>query len=216
MGLFVLSSTNSSALHLINPVGLDRLPCYDMKFARYLQDTQIPEWNKAYIDYRGLEVQLKVILSQPTSNPLSKDTTLNHTHHSTPESGEKYDDWKETCPGRGNTPSERMTCVWISETDTSTNDGITGSIGRGPASSTKRTSNHERRASFSLALSIILSETTTNAQSKSQEISLPPRTRGSSDPFMFKHLECSAPLHLHIILSNLPAVHLKFFDMLDA
>ncbi|CAE6408391.1 unnamed protein product [Rhizoctonia solani] len=32
-----------------------------MKFARYLEDTQIPEWKKAYIDYRGLKKKIAVV-----------------------------------------------------------------------------------------------------------------------------------------------------------
>ncbi|KAF8637930.1 hypothetical protein AX17_002551 [Amanita inopinata Kibby_2008] len=32
-----------------------------MKFARYLQDTQTPEWKKAYIDYRGLKKRITAI-----------------------------------------------------------------------------------------------------------------------------------------------------------
>lgn len=32
-----------------------------MKFARYLEETQTPEWKKAYIDYRGLKKQISAI-----------------------------------------------------------------------------------------------------------------------------------------------------------
>ncbi|KAF9051366.1 SPX domain-containing protein [Panaeolus papilionaceus] len=32
-----------------------------MKFAQYLQDTQTPEWKKAYIDYRGLKKRITAI-----------------------------------------------------------------------------------------------------------------------------------------------------------
>ncbi|KAG7094755.1 hypothetical protein E1B28_005571 [Marasmius oreades] len=32
-----------------------------MKFARYLEDTQIPEWKRAYIDYRGLKKRISRI-----------------------------------------------------------------------------------------------------------------------------------------------------------
>ncbi|CAE7131077.1 unnamed protein product [Rhizoctonia solani] len=32
-----------------------------MKFARYLEDTQIPEWKKAYIDYRGLKKKIAAV-----------------------------------------------------------------------------------------------------------------------------------------------------------
>ncbi|KAI0287538.1 hypothetical protein BC826DRAFT_44438 [Russula brevipes] len=32
-----------------------------MKFARYLDNSQAPEWKRAYIDYRGLKKRIKVI-----------------------------------------------------------------------------------------------------------------------------------------------------------
>ncbi|OSC98087.1 hypothetical protein PYCCODRAFT_1030570 [Trametes coccinea BRFM310] len=32
-----------------------------MKFARYLEETQTPEWKKAYIDYRGLKKRITAI-----------------------------------------------------------------------------------------------------------------------------------------------------------
>lgn len=32
-----------------------------MKFAKYLESESIPEWRKAYIDYKGLKKKLKVI-----------------------------------------------------------------------------------------------------------------------------------------------------------
>ncbi|KAF8558286.1 hypothetical protein OG21DRAFT_1504341 [Imleria badia] len=59
-----------------------------MKFARYLQDTQTPEWKNAYIDYRGLKVQLGVIRTQAlqqvdTSSYFGK-TSADHIHHSAP------------------------------------------------------------------------------------------------------------------------------------
>ncbi|KAL6303030.1 hypothetical protein BKA93DRAFT_366518 [Sparassis latifolia] len=38
-----------------------------MKFARYLEDTQIPEWKKAYIDYRGLKKRITAIRRAQTA-----------------------------------------------------------------------------------------------------------------------------------------------------
>lgn len=32
-----------------------------MKFAKYLEAESIPEWRKAYIDYKGLKKKLKAI-----------------------------------------------------------------------------------------------------------------------------------------------------------
>ncbi|PVF97400.1 SPX-domain-containing protein [Serendipita vermifera] len=35
-----------------------------MKFARYLEETQVPEWKKAYIDYRGLKKRISAIKAE--------------------------------------------------------------------------------------------------------------------------------------------------------
>lgn len=40
-----------------------------MKFAQFLQDTQVPEWKKAYIDYRGLKKQIRVIKLEQGGTP---------------------------------------------------------------------------------------------------------------------------------------------------
>ncbi|OCH89345.1 SPX-domain-containing protein [Obba rivulosa] len=40
-----------------------------MKFARYLEETQTPEWKKAYIDYRGLKKRIAAIRRAQESGP---------------------------------------------------------------------------------------------------------------------------------------------------
>ncbi|KAF9787898.1 SPX domain-containing protein [Thelephora terrestris] len=35
-----------------------------MKFARYIEDTQVPEWKRAYIDYRGLKKLISTVSKQ--------------------------------------------------------------------------------------------------------------------------------------------------------
>ncbi|KAG5646758.1 hypothetical protein DXG03_002444 [Asterophora parasitica] len=62
-----------------------------MKFARYLQDTQTPEWKKAYIDYRALKkritavrkVQEGLAADPPSSEP--EDDRESLVHQSGPE-----------------------------------------------------------------------------------------------------------------------------------
>ncbi|KAJ3828974.1 SPX domain-containing protein [Lentinula raphanica] len=39
-----------------------------MKFAKYLQQTQTPEWKRAYIDYRGLKKKIHKETSRPSSD----------------------------------------------------------------------------------------------------------------------------------------------------
>ncbi|KAK7686014.1 hypothetical protein QCA50_010825 [Cerrena zonata] len=42
-----------------------------MKFARYLEETQAPEWKKAYIDYRGLKKRITAIRKAKENRPAS-------------------------------------------------------------------------------------------------------------------------------------------------
>ncbi|KDN50194.1 hypothetical protein RSAG8_01530, partial [Rhizoctonia solani AG-8 WAC10335] len=51
-----------------------------MKFARYLEDTQIPEWKKAYIDYRGLKKKIGAIkkANETTQDKISDFLTKTH------------------------------------------------------------------------------------------------------------------------------------------
>ncbi|KAI0077378.1 hypothetical protein K474DRAFT_1097579 [Panus rudis PR-1116 ss-1] len=42
-----------------------------MKFARYLEETQVPEWKKAYIDYRGLKKRITAIRKARENRPAS-------------------------------------------------------------------------------------------------------------------------------------------------
>ncbi|KAF9262260.1 SPX-domain-containing protein [Marasmius fiardii PR-910] len=50
-----------------------------MKFARYLEDTQIPEWKRAYIDYRGLKKHIsKIRHGQARVNAASPSDSMSH------------------------------------------------------------------------------------------------------------------------------------------
>ncbi|KAI3608133.1 signal transduction protein [Moniliophthora roreri] len=46
-----------------------------MKFARYLEDTQTPEWKRAYIDYRGLKKRISSIRRQSGNDGVESPTT---------------------------------------------------------------------------------------------------------------------------------------------
>ncbi|KAJ7598998.1 SPX domain-containing protein [Mycena floridula] len=54
-----------------------------MKFARYLQDTQIPEWKRAYIDYRGLKKRISAIrkASEITESMSQEDLPQVQSHN---------------------------------------------------------------------------------------------------------------------------------------
>ncbi|KAB5594687.1 Xenotropic and polytropic retrovirus receptor 1 [Ceratobasidium theobromae] len=53
-----------------------------MKFARYLEETQIPEWRKAYIDYRGIKQAIATIRG---ANEAGHARTLHQGSHSVEE-----------------------------------------------------------------------------------------------------------------------------------
>ncbi|KAK7463123.1 Xenotropic and polytropic retrovirus receptor 1 [Stygiomarasmius scandens] len=60
-----------------------------MKFARYLQDTQTPEWKKAYIDYRGLKKRISACRRfQEEQQQTSPSSSLTHL----PSSKKAYDE----------------------------------------------------------------------------------------------------------------------------
>ncbi|KAJ7064980.1 SPX domain-containing protein [Mycena amicta] len=50
-----------------------------MKFARYLEDAQTPEWQRAYIDYRLLKKRITAIrrAMEPTNSPMSSRLNVN-------------------------------------------------------------------------------------------------------------------------------------------
>ncbi|KAI0697516.1 SPX domain-containing protein [Cerioporus squamosus] len=50
-----------------------------MKFARYLEETQTPEWKKAYIDYRGLKKRITAIRRAHQAASSSSDEDLSPT-----------------------------------------------------------------------------------------------------------------------------------------
>ncbi|CAE6469773.1 unnamed protein product [Rhizoctonia solani] len=52
-----------------------------MKFARYLEDTQIPEWKKAYIDYRGLKKKIGAIKKANETTQDKNSDFLTKTHN---------------------------------------------------------------------------------------------------------------------------------------
>ncbi|KAF8555481.1 hypothetical protein OG21DRAFT_894536 [Imleria badia] len=106
-----------------------------------------------------------------------------------------------------------MSCLWVLATDP-TAEGTTDSSDHGIPSPTKRTSSHEG-ASFSLTLAILPPRVTGGASNASSEETLLPPGAQPSSP-LFKDSGSPAPSPLYTILSNLPANHAKFFDMLDA
>jgi hypothetical protein len=53
-----------------------------MKFAKYLESESIPEWRKAYIDYKGLKKKLKAIEKVKTRyDPLESFDQITNSYY---------------------------------------------------------------------------------------------------------------------------------------
>ncbi|KAF8439726.1 SPX domain-containing protein [Boletus edulis BED1] len=184
-----------------------------MKFnARYLQDNQTPEWETAYIDYRRLKTQLGVIRTQVRQQVDSENfgsTVTNHIHRPAPNTQvryEEYEDSEDSTPG--NAISARIAHPRVPGAAILTNSFL-GLGGHEPASLVRwRTNNNERLPSFSLATACFprVAGVAPNTQTKPP---ISPRTHRS--PASAKRSSSPPPLY-----TILPAIHAKFFDMLDA
>ncbi|KIJ61833.1 hypothetical protein HYDPIDRAFT_169443 [Hydnomerulius pinastri MD-312] len=188
-----------------------------MKFARYLQDTQTPEWKKAYIDYRGLKKQIGLIRAQQVETSSSTGTTdVDHTHKSSVDHEDEYErDLKvatrneEVLAGvnlpklpQGNTTSSRVPGPRGQRTDSPTVEATNSTAG-GPPSPVRRRNSGRLRPSLSLKLATLplpprIHGTSSNAPS--QQTPLPPRTPQAPPVFPFFR----------------DTVHAKFFELLDA
>ncbi|KAL4256368.1 hypothetical protein AB1N83_012317 [Pleurotus pulmonarius] len=76
-----------------------------MKFARYLEETQTPEWKKAYIDYRGLKKRITAIRRAPLQTVHSPAGST--THLSVNESPRSSNDHNDNEPHGRSTVTEQ-------------------------------------------------------------------------------------------------------------
>ncbi|KAG9313638.1 EXS family protein/ERD1/XPR1/SYG1 family protein [Chiua virens] len=194
-----------------------------MKFARYLQDTQTPEWKKAYIDYRALKVQLGIIRAQDAQQTYPS-TSLGPTNANQSAANNEggQDHPQEPQLDSGISTSAQVGGPWVSGTEPAT-DTTRNVIIHSPAAVPvrRRTSNQERPplklalSSLQLHLPHRLVGSTSNAPS--QQTPLAPRTPRASVlfPFFRDSGASFAPLSLRVILANLPPSHATFFDMLN-
>ncbi|KAH7887082.1 SPX domain-containing protein [Phlebopus sp. FC_14] len=196
-----------------------------MKFARYLQDTQTPEWKKAYIDYRALKKQIGLIRAQQVEAASSTGTTdVNHTYKpaTTHENGYQGNSMGGVgqsldahIPSKqGNTTSLRVPRPLEPIIDSPAVEKEEPIASRPPS---VRRRNSRLRPSLSVKLNALpphLAESSSAAPS--QQTPPAPRTPYSPPVFpFFRDLGSTTPA-LHALLPQLPAIHARFFELLDA
>lgn len=163
-----------------------------MKFARYLNDTQTPEWKKAYIDYRSLKKSIGAIRAEHIARQDSTGTTdVNQVH----EQGREYEEYNElSVLPQPDVPIE--------------------------GTSTLSATRIQRRDSWmrpSLRISHRFPPPPHLTGSSSQATPLPPKTAHLPPIFpFFRDAGSPAPAALHTLLPLLPPLHATFFELLDS
>ncbi|KIK00027.1 hypothetical protein K443DRAFT_620167 [Laccaria amethystina LaAM-08-1] len=164
-----------------------------MKFAQYLHDTQIPEWKKAYIDYRGLKKRITAIReAQQGFDSLAEEA------EEIPPS-DPYWSRASMYPLPSLVPPESLASD-IGSTTTEP-DGQPESSTKVPSSPGQKVWNTSRRTSLALSFS--------NLSSKVRHKSIfGSRAARLSNP--------SPALPLHDLLPQLSSQETLFFAMLDS
>ncbi|KAH7923429.1 SPX-domain-containing protein [Leucogyrophana mollusca] len=188
-----------------------------MKFARYLQDTQTPEWKRAYIDYRGLKKKIGAIRAQQLQLEAANSTATTDVDRAHPA--------KDFASQPSNLPalSERGATTSRSRPPTgNTNDNANANVNpdeiQAPGAIRKR--NSRRRPSLTLKLVPVLHSNSTNTHRQgSTSTPAAPHTPHSPPVFPFFR-DLGDPTHptppLHVLLPLLPPLHADFFAFLDA
>lgn len=161
-----------------------------MKFARYLNDTQTPEWKKAYIDYRCLKKCIGAIRAEHIAKQNSTGTTDVDQVHKQAKEYEEHNELSVVL--RQDAPIEGT-----------------------PALSTQRRDS-QMRPSLRISMHSVLSPSHL-AGSSSQATPLPPKSAHSPPVFpFFRDAGSPAPPALHTLLPLLPPLHANFFELLDS
>ncbi|KAG1736101.1 SPX domain-containing protein [Suillus paluster] len=168
-----------------------------MKFARYLNDTQTPEWKKAYIDYRCLKKCIGAIRAEQIARQNSTGTTDVDQVNKQAIELEQYN--KQSVAPEHDATAEGSTT---------------------PSATRIQRMDGQIRPSLSITLSGISPPhhlTGSLSQAPSQETPLPPKTAHSPPIFpFFRDTGSAAPAALHTLLPLLPPLHANFFELLDS
>lgn len=169
-----------------------------MKFARYLDDTQTPEWKKAYIDYRCLKRSIGAIRTEHIARQNSTGITdVDQVH----KQAREYEEYRElSVLSRPSAPIEDISTLSTAPNQ-QRNSQIRPSL---------RMSMHSFPPPPNLAGS--------SSQARSQVTPLPPKTAHLPPIFPFFHDTggSPAPTALHTLLPLLPPLHSNFFELLDS
>lgn len=166
-----------------------------MKFARYLTDTQTPEWKKAYIDYRCLKKCIGTIRAEQIARQNSTGTTdVDQVY----KQAREYEDNGQSVLPQPDAPTEGTTVL-----------SATG---------------QQRDSRIRPSLSVMLHDlsppfrlTGSSSQAPSQTTPLPPKTPHLPPVFpFFRDTGSLAPTALHTLLPLLPPLHAHFFELLDS
>lgn len=166
-----------------------------MKFARYLNDTQTPEWKRAYIDYRSLKKCIGAIRAEHIARLNTTGTTDIDQVHKEAREHEEYNElsFLPRSDERNRNSTLSMTRV--------------------------QRRNSRMRSSLSFPMRSFPPHLTgSSSRASSQEIPLSPKTVHS--PLMFPFFRdagsSAVPTALHMLLPLLPPLHANFFELLDS
>ncbi|KAH7913120.1 SPX domain-containing protein [Hygrophoropsis aurantiaca] len=191
-----------------------------MKFARYLQDTQTPEWKKAYIDYRGLKKKIGAIRTQQLQLEAANSTATTDVERAHPA--------KDFAAQASNLPNlpEHITPQShhpIENTSTHANDNVNTSINNNPDAiavpGAIRMRNSRHRPSLTLKLTTMSRSHSTNPH-RQGSTSTPAAPQSSYAPAVYPFFrDLGSPTHptppLHVLIPLLPPLHAEFFAFLD-
>lgn len=168
-----------------------------MKFARYLDDTQTPEWKKAYIDYRCLKKSIGAIRVEHIARQNSTGTTdVDQVH----KQAREYEEYRElSVLPRPSAPIEEISTL---------------------STAPIQQRNSQMRPSLRISMHSFLPPPNlagSSSQAPSHVTPLPPKTAHLPPIFpFFRDAGSPAPTALHTLLPLLPPLHANFFELLDS
>lgn len=168
-----------------------------MKFARYLDDTQTPEWKKAYIDYRCLKKSIGAIRAEHIARQNSTGTTdVDQVH----KQAREYEEYRElSVLPRPSAPIEEISAL---------------------STAPIQQKNSQMRPSLRISMHSFLPPPNlagSSSQAPSHVTPLPPKTAHLPPIFpFFRDAGSPAPTALHTLLPLLPPLHANFFELLDS
>ncbi|PPR01240.1 hypothetical protein CVT24_006004 [Panaeolus cyanescens] len=191
-----------------------------MKFAQYLQDTQTPEWKKAYIDYRGLKKRITAIrkAQQGLNIHISSGTTDEDVEQPRPSNERRPSD-VDSDDIRSLRNVDRPTSVDYGHHHSMSTDKPTSLSGQNNDeldSDKPLPPRFQRRSSAARRPSFTLPSLRARAKTLSTRLSVGGGAGGSGTGSLAHHPSPLTALPLHELLNHLSPHEVSFFTMLDA